>query len=101
MTGWLTRTKENASQAAIARQAGLDPNTTSQILRSLQTKKLIERVRSADERSKDPRLTPLGARTLSKALPAVEEADAQFFASLNLKKTNILTALQQLAKNSV
>lgn len=98
-TGWLTRQGEKVSQAAIGRQARLDPNTTSQILRSLQTKKLIERTRSPDERSKHPILTPAGARILAKALPAVEQADAKFFASLNLRKSGIMEAMRKLAQS--
>lgn len=93
-TGWLTRSGEKTTQAAIGRQAGLDPNTTSQILKSLQTKGLIDRPRS-DERSKSPSLTSTGKQTLSKALPAVEKADAQFFSPL--KNSKLLKDLQILA----
>ncbi len=94
-TGWLTRSGEKATQAAIGKQAGLDPNTTSQILRSLQTKGLIDRSRQADERSKSPSLTPKGAQTLSIALPAVEKADAKFFSPL--KNSKLLKDLEILA----
>ena len=95
--GWLTKNDDKVSQADIARQAGLDPNTTSQIMRSLQTKKFIDRSRSIDERSKYPTLTSTGAQTLIKALPAVEKADEKFFSVLNLKKSGLLNALQKLA----
>lgn len=98
VNGWLTRTGEQVSQAEIARNAGLDPNTTSQILRSLEAKGLIERPRSTDERSKYPTLTEKGKQLLVKALPAVERADAKFFAGLDLKKTEMLAALQILAE---
>lgn len=93
-TAWLTKESGRVSQAEIGRQAGLDPNTTSQILRSLQTKGLIKRSRSADERSKHPVPTPAGARLLAKALPAVEKADAAFFAPV--KKSSLLIALHSL-----
>jgi len=96
VTSWLTRTGEKASQAEIARHAGLDPNTTSQVLRGLQAKGPVERPRSIDERSKYPVLTEKGSRLLEKALPAVEGADAKFFAVLDLKKTGLLSALQKL-----
>lgn len=98
VNGWLTRAGEQVSQAEIARNAGLDPNTTSQILRSLETKGLIERPRSTDERSKYPTLTVKGRQLLVKALPAVEREDAKFFAGLDLKKTGMLAALQKLAE---
>ena len=95
--GWLTKNGEKASQIEISKQAGLDPNTTSQILRSLETKKLIERVHAKDERSKHPSLTSLGNKTLAKALPAVEMADSQFFSSVNLYKMKAINVLQKLA----
>lgn len=98
--GWLTKDDKKVSQADVARQAGLDPNTTSQIMRSLQTKQFIERSRSTDERSKYPTLTSTGAQTLIKALPAVEKADEMFFSVLNVKKSGLLDALQKLALTS-
>jgi len=98
-TGWLTRTGKRASQAEIGRQAALDPNTTSQILRGLQAKGLIERSQSTDERSKHPVLTATGAESLAKAMPAVESADAAFFASVDLKGSAILKTLQILARS--
>ncbi|CUI16128.1 putative Uncharacterized HTH-type transcriptional regulator ydcH [Candidatus Protochlamydia naegleriophila] len=95
--GWLTRSDQSATQAAIGRQASLDPNTTSQILRGLQAKDLIERSRTIDERSKCSSLTPKGSQKLAEALPAVEKADAHFFAALNLSEINAIEALQRLA----
>ena len=79
--GWLTRNGEKATQIAISRQAGLDPNTTSQVLRGLQAKKLIER--SEEGRDKYPLLTQSGMTSLQKALPTVEQADKKFFAQIN------------------
>ncbi len=96
-TGWLTRTGEKVSQADIGRQAALDPNTTSQILRGLQAKGLIERAHNIDERSKYPILTLAGVESLTKAMPAVERADAAFFASVDLKGSKMLQTLQILA----
>ncbi len=98
-TGWLTRMGKRASQAEIGRQAALDPNTTSQILRGLQAKGLIERSYNIDERSKYPILTAAGVESLSKAIPAVENADAVFFSSIDLQGTEILQTLQILARS--
>lgn len=98
-TGWLTRGEDRVTQADIGRLAGLDPNTTSQVLRGLEAKGLIDRSRSSDERSKRPVLTAMGAQRLAKALPAVEQADAKFFSSLDLNKSGILAALQQLVRS--
>ncbi len=95
---WLRLKEETVSQAAIGRQSGLDPNTTSQILRSLEAKGLIERRHLKDERSKTPVLTEQGRTTLEKALPAVEKADREFFSAVNLKKESGWDALRSLAK---
>lgn len=97
VVGWMTKEGDQVSQAVIAREAGLDPNTTSQILRGLQEKKLIERSSSLDQRSKSPSLTERGAQLLAKALPTVEGADHLFFKSRKLKK-GALEVLQKLAK---
>ncbi|HEV8052629.1 MAG TPA: MarR family transcriptional regulator [Parachlamydiaceae bacterium] len=88
-TGWLTRNGELATQAAIGRMAGLDPNTTSQVISGLEKKALIKREASSDGRAKNPRLTSRGNELLTQALPAVEEEDDQFFnvlSPLELKK---------------
>jgi DNA-binding MarR family transcriptional regulator len=78
-TGWLTRNGKLTTQAAIGKMAGLDPNTTSQIIKGLEQKKLIKRDKSSDGRAKNVSLTSNGTKTLSRAMPAVEEADAKFF----------------------
>lgn len=96
-TAWLTRNEGKVNQVDVGRQACLDPNTTSQILRSLEKKGLIERAFSIDERSKTPFLTSSGNKSLAKALPAVEQADAKFFAAVDLKTAMTLKALQTLA----
>lgn len=88
-TGWLTRNGDLTTQAAIGKMAGLDPNTTSQIIKGLEQKELIKRDKSSDGRAKNVSLTSHGTTTLGRAMPAVEETDAEFF--------NILT--EQEAKN--
>jgi len=89
---WLTQKGNRVTQIEIGRTAGLDPNTTSQILRGLEAKKYIERVRP-DERSKHPILTSLGSDIFKSALPAVEKADALFFASLESRELDKLVML--------
>jgi len=89
--GWLTSSK----QVEIASFCGLDPNTTSQIVRSLETKKLIKRA-AEDGRSKSTSLTPLGVKLLRKALPIVEQEDKRFFNKINIK-ASFLQALGDLA----
>lgn len=95
-TAWLTQAGEKVSQVEIGKQAALDPNTTSQILRGLQAKGLIERSKDSDERRKYPLLTALGAEKLAKAMPAVEGADAAFFASADLNKSEVIKLMKAL-----
>lgn len=93
--GWLTKDKTLVSQAAIGQMVGLDPNTTSQILRGLEQKKLIKRNSSSDGRAKNPLLTPKGKQILTQALPAVERTDAQFFGGLKEKELKNLVEIFQ------
>ncbi|MFZ5954599.1 MAG: MarR family winged helix-turn-helix transcriptional regulator [Candidatus Dependentiae bacterium] len=95
-TGWLTRNNENISQADVSRASGFDPNTLSQILRGLEEKKLIKRVRVLNERIKSPTLTALGLEKLSLAMPAVEAVDTKFFALLNKHELEQLISIFQL-----
>lgn len=94
---WMTRGGDKTSQAEIGKQAGLDPNTTSQILRSLQIKGLIQRSPGRDERSKHPLMTEAGSKLLTLTLPAVEKADAHFFSKVDMHQEYAHKALQVLA----
>lgn len=85
-TGWLTRHGDRITQITIGNMAGLDPNTNSQVIKGLEQKGLIKREPSSDGRAKDVALTLQGSRILSLALPAVEQADAQFFSGLTKKE---------------
>lgn len=93
--GWLTRRGNKVTQVQIGRSASLDPNTTSQILRGLEAKKLIKRTQLSDERSKNPTLTDAGSTLLAKALPAIEKADAQFFSALSSNESKSLLCIFQ------
>ncbi len=81
-SGWLTKNGELTTQAAIGKMAGLDPNTTSQIIKGLEQKELLKRDKSSDRRAKNVSLTSQGTIILKSAMPAVEKADAQFFSPL-------------------
>ena len=91
--GWLTKDGKNVSQIDISKMARIDPNTASQILRGLDAKKFIIRKHSINEKNKNPMITHQGAETLSKALPAVEKADATFFSTLNTTESQALLKL--------
>lgn len=94
-TGWLTRNGEFTTQVAIGKMAGLDPNTTSQIIKGLEQKELIKRDKASDGRAKNVSLTAKGADILSRALPAVERADAEFFNPLTKQEEACLLDLFQ------
>ncbi|WP_322870758.1 MarR family winged helix-turn-helix transcriptional regulator [Streptomyces goshikiensis] len=80
-TWWLNGQGERPNQLAVARQAGTDVKMTSQVLRTLEKKGLIEReVDPADTRARRLRVTALGAELAPRAIAAVEEVDARFFA---------------------
>ncbi|MEV7075818.1 MarR family transcriptional regulator [Streptomyces sp. NPDC093990] len=79
-TWWLNTQGEHPNQMTLARQAGTDVKMTSQVLRALETKGLLEReVDPADTRAKRLRVTDTGAELAPRAIAAVERADARFF----------------------
>lgn len=83
-TSWLV----SSTQIAIGKMAALDPNTTSQIIKGLEKRKLVKRVPSG--RVKNVSLTTGGSDLVKKALPAVEKADLEFFGILSSKDLNSL-----------
>ena len=93
--GWLTRHGDLVTQRHIGNLAGLDPNTTSQIIKGLEKKGFIQREPSSDSRAKNPKLTSKGKELLKKSLPAVENADAQFFKMFSPNELEILVNLFQ------
>lgn len=77
---WLNGQGERPNQLTLARQAGTDVKMTSQVLRALEGKGLVEReVDPADTRAKRLRVTEAGAELAPRAMAAVERADARFF----------------------
>jgi DNA-binding MarR family transcriptional regulator len=72
--------KEPLSQARVGELTGVDPMTTSQILRSLeQLKYLTRRPHPEDPRAKLIAVTGAGRALAQKAVAVVEETDAAFF----------------------
>jgi DNA-binding MarR family transcriptional regulator len=80
---WLNEQGEIPTQVALAAQAGTDVKMTSQVVRSLERKQLIERtVDTADTRARRLRVTQRGAALARRAIAVVEQADADFFADI-------------------
>jgi DNA-binding MarR family transcriptional regulator len=80
---WLGRSNEQITQKELAQQVFIDTATLSQIIRGLEKKTLIKRVRiEGDERAKYPVITETGASLITQALPIVEACDKEFFSKL-------------------
>jgi MarR family transcriptional regulator, organic hydroperoxide resistance regulator len=74
---------ETLTQSRISRLSGIDPMTTSQVLRALEAASLIQRVdHPKDPRAKSIMVTRVGRDLARKAIVVVEETDAAFFEPL-------------------
>jgi DNA-binding MarR family transcriptional regulator len=94
---WLNEQGERPTQIALAAQAGTDVKMTSQGVRSLERKGLIEReVDAADTRARRLRVTSKGARLAPRAIAIVEQVDSDFFAALPAQQT--VRLLRRLAQ---
>jgi DNA-binding MarR family transcriptional regulator len=93
---WLNEHGDPPNQTAVAAQAGTDVKMTSQVLRTLERKGLIQRdVDVADTRSRRVRVTDAGAALAPRAIAVVEQVDAHFFAGVPARET--LRVLRRLA----
>jgi DNA-binding MarR family transcriptional regulator len=82
-TWWLNEQGEHPTQVGLAAQAGTDVKMTSQVIRYLEKKGLVERqVDPADTRARRVRVTRRGARLAPRAIAIVEAVDAEFFSEL-------------------
>ena len=92
--GWLEAQSEGApvTQSDIASHAKTDAVMTSEVLRTLERKRLVKRLaHPSDARAKQIALTAAGRRAAQRAVALVEEADEAFFGARGPE-------LQQLAK---
>jgi DNA-binding MarR family transcriptional regulator len=95
-TWWLNEQGERPTQIALAAQAGTDIKMTSQVVRSLERKTLIEReVDAADTRARRLQVTKRGAELAPRAIAIVEQVDSAFFADIPERQT--LSFLRRLA----
>jgi DNA-binding MarR family transcriptional regulator len=96
-TWWLNRQGTDPSQVALATQAGTDIKMTSQVVRSLERKGLVDReVDTVDTRARRVRVTERGAALAPKAIAVVEEVDARFFEGIPTSEA--VEFLRRLAK---
>ena len=75
--------EDSVTQRDIAERAGTDPMMTSQVLRALEAKELVERrVHPSDRRARLLTITAAGLRLVNRANSAVETADRAYFGAL-------------------
>jgi len=85
------------TQRALADHAATDPMMTSQVLRALEAKGLVERRDHPDDRrAKALVATRAGAELANRAVTVVERADAEFFAPLGAQEREFTAALSRL-----
>lgn len=97
---WLTLHKQEVTQILLSSHTKIDPMTTSTVLRTLQTKGLLERQEHlTDTRAKTVKLTVNGTKIIKEAIKTVEAFDKTFFAVLGnntrLFNEQLLTLLEQ------
>ncbi|MTE12668.1 MarR family winged helix-turn-helix transcriptional regulator [Nocardia aurantiaca] len=96
---WLTGRSggEPVTQRDVADQAATDPMMTSQVLRALEQKGLLERRdHPTDRRAKSLVPTETGAALVNRAIGVVEACDRDFFAPLGDRTSRFTAALRQL-----
>jgi DNA-binding MarR family transcriptional regulator len=89
---------EAPTQAGLAEQAGTDPMMTSQVLRKLEARDLLERVPDAhDTRARRLHLTAGGRELIARALADVERTDIEYFAPVADRDESFVEALAAMA----
>lgn len=91
---------ETLTQSRISQLSGIDPMTTSQVLRALETASLIQRVdHPTDPRAKSIVVTRAGRELARKALVVVEDTDAAFFEPLAKDTARLVKMFQALVED--
>jgi DNA-binding MarR family transcriptional regulator len=100
--GWLSKKSKAVTQVDIASQSNADRMMVSKVLRTLEDKQFITRQEhETDTRAKTIRLTTNGKHVLQKAIIEVENADLDFFATLDTKLSSFNKNMVRLIyKNS-
>lgn len=84
--GWLSKKNEAVTQVDIANQSNADRMMVSKVLRTLEEKGFITRQEhETDTRAKTIRLTNIGELVLQKAIIEIENADLDFFSTIEEK----------------
>ncbi len=96
---WLRQGRdEPVTQRDLAAHAQTDVMMTSQVLRTLEAKGLLERrPHPSDARARDLVVTPAGLRTVNAAIVDVEDCDTAFFAPAGADLPGFVAGLRRLA----
>ncbi len=93
---WLNTQGQTPNQLTLAAQAGTDVKMTSQVVRRLEAKGLLDRRTDPhDTRAKTLHITRRGAALARRSISAVEQADADFFGTTS---TAFIRTLSRLAE---
>jgi DNA-binding MarR family transcriptional regulator len=86
------------TQARLAAQAGTDPMMTSQVIRKLEARGLLERALDpSDARARHLQMTARGRAVVASALADVEAADGDYFAAIGDGRDAFIEALGTLS----
>lgn len=96
---WLSESKEAVTQVDISSHAKTDRMMTSKVLRTLQSKGLIDRTEHlTDTRAKSVVITSLGEVVIREAAQIVDEVDCSFFGSTDVQTFN--SSMKQLSNDN-
>ena len=94
---WLSHQGVQITQVMLAKQARLDIMMTSQVLRALEARALLQRLpHPSDTRARMLVLTDAGRALAQGAVPDVEAVDRQFFGVLGDERAPFNAALRSL-----
>ncbi len=99
--GWLSKKSNAVTQVDIANQSNADRMMVSKVLRTLEDKGFItRREHETDTRAKTISLTDNGEVVLQKAIIEIENADLDFFASLDVQLSSFNKNMTQLIERN-
>jgi DNA-binding MarR family transcriptional regulator len=96
---WLSRGGDAITQAQIAAEARIDPMMASQVLRTLEDKRLVRRApHPTDSRAKAVEVTDGGRALAAQATQVVEDVDERFFATAGPDLPALVAVLRRLSR---
>ena len=96
---YLSHSAEPITQIRLAQHAQTDQMMTSQVLRTLEGKGLLERItHPTDARAKSLKITNKGLELANRAVGVVEQMDRAFFATLGEDVQGFMGMVQRLLK---